>query len=115
MLDAKLKPWLIEVNHTPSFQTDTSIDETVKVSLLKDTLDIIQLSIEQRRAKEQDIRAEKLRMEKEGTYKRPSAKEQCERVRFEPSLVKQRLPNSGYKLIYPADAPGADPDLYLRI
>jgi tubulin polyglutamylase TTLL6/13 len=41
MLDAKLKPWLIEVNHTPSFQTDTSIDETVKVSLLKDTLDII--------------------------------------------------------------------------
>jgi len=46
MLDAKLKPWLIEVNHTPSFQTDTMIDEKVKSSLLKDTFDILQLSVE---------------------------------------------------------------------
>ena len=58
---------------------------------------------------------EKLRLEKEGIYKRPSAKEQCERVRFQSQLVKQQLPESGYKLIYPADAPGPDPDLYLRI
>ena len=56
MLDAKLKPWLIEVNHTPSFQTDTAIDDVVKVNLLKDTFDIIQLSIEQRRAREFEVR-----------------------------------------------------------
>jgi len=46
MLDAKLKPWMLEVNHTPSFNADTAIDESVKVNLIKDTLDIIQLSIE---------------------------------------------------------------------
>lgn len=59
MLDSKLKPWMLEVNHTPSFNADTQIDEQVKVNLLKDTLDIIQLSIEQRRIKEAEIKAEK--------------------------------------------------------
>lgn len=59
MLDAKLKPWMIEVNHTPSFNADTGVDEQVKTDLLKDTFDIIQLSVEQRKAKEWDIKNEK--------------------------------------------------------
>ncbi len=46
MLDAKLKPWMIEVNHTPSFNADTGVDEKVKMELLKDTFDIIQMSVE---------------------------------------------------------------------
>jgi tubulin polyglutamylase TTLL6/13 len=46
MLDAKLKPWMIEVNHTPSFNADTGVDEQVKTELLKYTFDIIQLSVE---------------------------------------------------------------------
>jgi tubulin polyglutamylase TTLL6/13 len=37
MLDRKLKPWMLEVNHTPSFNADTPIDEQVKMRLLKDT------------------------------------------------------------------------------
>lgn len=59
MLDSKLKPWMIEVNHTPSFNSDTDIDETIKINLLKDTFDIIQLSVESRKAKEWEIKAEK--------------------------------------------------------
>jgi len=46
LLDAKLKPWMLEVNHTPSFNADTNIDEIVKHDLLKDTFDIIKLSVE---------------------------------------------------------------------
>jgi len=56
MLDAKLKPWMIEVNHTPSFNADTDVDEKVKKELLKDTFDIIQLSVEQRKAKMWEMR-----------------------------------------------------------
>jgi hypothetical protein len=40
--------------------------------------------------------------------------EHSQRVRFDPELVESRLPNSGFKLIYPKDAPGADPDLYKK-
>jgi tubulin polyglutamylase TTLL6/13 len=41
MLDAELKPWLLEVNHTPSFQVETPVDEIVKSPLLRDALEII--------------------------------------------------------------------------
>jgi tubulin polyglutamylase TTLL6/13 len=49
MLDHKLKPWMLEVNHMPSFRADTDIDMTVKKHMLKNTLQILQLQIEQRR------------------------------------------------------------------
>ena len=49
MLDHKLKPWMLEVNHMPSFRADTEIDLIVKKNLIKNTLQILQLSLEQRR------------------------------------------------------------------
>lgn len=30
ILDSKLKPYLLEVNHSPSFTTDTPLDATIK-------------------------------------------------------------------------------------
>merc|ERR1719316_385461 len=38
MLDAKLKPWLIEVNHLPSFRCDAGLDADIKGALLRQTL-----------------------------------------------------------------------------
>lgn len=38
MLDDNLKPWLLEVNHTPSFSADTPLDYHIKKCLLLDTL-----------------------------------------------------------------------------
>lgn len=49
MLDHKLKPWLLEVNHTPSFRADTEVDYALKHDLIENTLRILQLSIESRR------------------------------------------------------------------
>lgn len=40
MLDAKRKPYLIEVNHLPSFTTDSPLDEDIKRRLLDQTLDL---------------------------------------------------------------------------
>lgn len=34
MLDTKCRPWLLEVNHLPSFNSDTDIDKEVKWSLI---------------------------------------------------------------------------------
>ena len=44
MLDAKLKPWLLEINHTPSFRTDTPLDKKIKKGLILDTLNIMNIT-----------------------------------------------------------------------
>lgn len=38
MIDRKARPYLLEVNHTPSFVTDTPLDETIKKNLIHDSL-----------------------------------------------------------------------------
>ena len=44
MLDYKLKPWLIEVNHTPSFTTDTPLDRYIKKGVIRDSLILMNIS-----------------------------------------------------------------------
>ncbi|KAI8848593.1 tubulin-tyrosine ligase/Tubulin polyglutamylase, partial [Chytridium lagenaria] len=40
-LDHKLKPWVLEVNHSPSFTCDSEIDLRVKESVIVDTLKMV--------------------------------------------------------------------------
>lgn len=44
MLDHELKPVILEVNYTPSFSTDTPLDQLIKENLIKDTLKLLHLS-----------------------------------------------------------------------
>ena len=46
MLDEDLKPWLIEVNGSPSFSTDTPLDKSIKERVIGDALRILHLSPE---------------------------------------------------------------------
>ena len=41
MLDNNLKPWLLEVNHTPSFHTDATFDLLLKSNVILDTLNLV--------------------------------------------------------------------------
>ncbi|XP_068970574.1 tubulin polyglutamylase TTLL13 isoform X4 [Bombus flavifrons] len=43
LLDWKLKPYLLEVNHSPSFHTDAQIDKDVKEGLLMSTFEMLNL------------------------------------------------------------------------
>ncbi|EFN87900.1 Tubulin polyglutamylase ttll6 [Harpegnathos saltator] len=43
LIDWKLKPYLLEVNHSPSFHTDAQLDKDVKEGLLMDTFDMLNL------------------------------------------------------------------------
>ncbi|XP_033619003.1 tubulin polyglutamylase TTLL6 [Fukomys damarensis] len=55
LLDCELKPWLLEVNHSPSFSTDTQLDKEVKDRLLYDTLVLINLgSCDKKRVLEEE-------------------------------------------------------------
>lgn len=38
MIDENFKPWLLEVNHSPSFSSDTPFDKELKFNLIRDTL-----------------------------------------------------------------------------
>lgn len=41
MVNHKLKPYLIEINHAPSFKTDSPIDELIKENVIFDTFGIL--------------------------------------------------------------------------
>lgn len=48
-MDANLKPYLIEVNHTPSFWTDSPLDLQVKRNLIIDTLHLINVNLKSKK------------------------------------------------------------------
>jgi len=48
LLDHKLKPWLLEVNHSPSFTVDTPFDNKVKTELIADTVRLLHMLPERR-------------------------------------------------------------------
>ncbi|XP_056427994.1 tubulin polyglutamylase TTLL13 isoform X2 [Hyla sarda] len=63
LVDKKLKPWLLEVNHSPSFTTDSRLDREVKDALLYDTLNLINLqACDKRKVLEEDKRRVKERL-----------------------------------------------------
>lgn len=43
LLTNELKPILLEINHTPSFETSTPLDYMVKRNLVKDTLKLMRI------------------------------------------------------------------------
>lgn len=43
MLDRKLKPWLLEVNQSASFNDDTEVDKLVKGGLIADTFRLLNI------------------------------------------------------------------------
>ncbi len=44
LINEKLEPVLLEVNHTPSFKTDTPLDKFIKKNLIKDTLVLLNVN-----------------------------------------------------------------------
>ena len=44
LLEDNLKPWLLEVNHSPSFNIDTPFDNKIKTELIKDTVKLIHMN-----------------------------------------------------------------------
>ncbi|EGF78801.1 hypothetical protein BATDEDRAFT_26123 [Batrachochytrium dendrobatidis JAM81] len=43
-LDSKMKPWVLEVNHSPSFTCDSPLDREIKSGVITDALNLLNLS-----------------------------------------------------------------------
>jgi len=60
MLTSDLKPVLLEVNHAPSFATESPLDFEIKKGLFVDMFRILGLSIEKKKARLLSVYEEKL-------------------------------------------------------
>ncbi|CAN0111210.1 unnamed protein product [Scytosiphon promiscuus] len=56
MIDAALKPWLIEVNHLPSFATDSPLDRRIKAQVVATALSVLHAKAEDRRSYEENAK-----------------------------------------------------------
>lgn len=55
ILDRKCKPWLLEVNHSPSFHTDSKLDSQIKTALISDTLKLLDIkTVDRKKCIEED-------------------------------------------------------------
>ncbi|XP_027427059.2 neugrin isoform X6 [Zalophus californianus] len=114
LLDHKLKPWLLEVNHSPSFTTDSRLDREVKDTLLCDTMTLVNLrGCDKRKVMEEDKRRVKERLFQ--CHQQPREARCSRREHIESShaaiLDQERYEDShlgGYRRIYP----GPDTEKY---
>ena len=101
-IDRRAKPWLIEVNQSPSFATDSQLDKRVKMGVLKDAIKILCLS---EKRKQKYLQVEKIEMQQrlQGSLRRHTYEEK-ECLRRESLIFKDRNEMSrrgGYERIYP--------------
>ncbi|VDD82538.1 unnamed protein product, partial [Mesocestoides corti] len=61
LLDVELKPWLLEVNRSPSFGVDQDLDLRVKSGLLRDTLSLLNIRLSDKRRSEASQKARSVR------------------------------------------------------
>ncbi|XP_053128389.1 tubulin polyglutamylase TTLL13 isoform X2 [Hemicordylus capensis] len=106
LLDRKLKPLLLEVNHSPSFTTDSRLDREVKDALLSDAINLINLrACDKKKVLEEDKRRVKARLLQTHQPPREARREQLESSQAAWLAQAEKYENShlgGYRRIFPA-------------
>mmetsp|Transcript_28005 Transcript_28005/g.20963 ORF Transcript_28005/g.20963 Transcript_28005/m.20963 type:complete len:124 (-) Transcript_28005:1338-1709(-) len=103
LLDHKLKPYVLEVNHASSYGTDSPLDKKIKYDLMFDTFTMLNLSSK---------RKKKLKKDKAEVFNRRAMGEKPITNKFEKEMLRQRnqeardefdMANIGnYKKTYPS-------------
>ncbi|XP_028844713.1 LOW QUALITY PROTEIN: tubulin polyglutamylase ttll6 [Denticeps clupeoides] len=115
LLDHRLKPWLLEVNHSPSFTTDSRLDREVKDGLLYDTLVLINLgACGPRKITEEEKRRVKERLQQTRTREaRVEELRQCQAAGVEQMLHYEDRHLGGFHRIFPRNG-GEKYDKYFQ-
>ncbi|XP_024913778.1 tubulin polyglutamylase ttll6 [Cynoglossus semilaevis] len=105
LLDHRLRPWLLEVNHSPSFTTDSQLDREVKDALLYDTMNLINLgACDRRKINKEERRRVKERLQQNRTREARSEElRQCHAATVEQMERYEAKHLGGFKRIYPRD------------
>ena len=106
LIDEDCKPWLIEVNHSPSFKADSGLDSRIKEKCVADTINLLNLSAKR---KNKWINQNKVVMQKRmltGKKVRMTPEERetkiQENIAARDSFEQANL--GKFKLIYPCDS-----------
>lgn len=101
-IDKNSKPWLLEVNQSPSFTTDTPLDFNIKKDLIAEAVNILNLSWKR---KNKYIAQKKAEMQKRVlTGKQKFSQEEKETIREKKQRIKDKfeMNNLGnYEVLYP--------------
>nr|XP_054605366.1 tubulin polyglutamylase ttll6 isoform X1 [Nothobranchius furzeri] len=115
LLDHRLKPWILEVNHSPSFTTDSQLDHEVKDALLYNTLVLINLSSCNRcKITKEERRMVKDRLQQNRSREaRSEEMRQCQTAMMEQMEEYEAKHLGGFKRIYPREG-GEKYDKYFK-
>ncbi|KAA8581229.1 hypothetical protein FQN60_002810 [Etheostoma spectabile] len=115
LLDHRLRPWVLEVNHSPSFTTDSQLDREVKDALLYDTLVLINLgACDRRKITKEERRRVKDRLQQISTKEARSEElRQCQAATMEQMEKYEAKHLGGFKRIYPREG-GEKYDKYFK-
>lgn len=103
LLDRKLKPWLLEVNHSPSFSTDSWLDKEVKDSLLYDTLVLVNLgSCDKKKVLEEERQRGRFLQQCRSRKTRIEEVKGFRALRLEKTEKYEKENCGGFRLIYPS-------------
>ncbi|KAK3732916.1 hypothetical protein QZH41_012674 [Actinostola sp. cb2023] len=104
LLDKKLKPWIIEVNLSPSFSTDSLLDKEIKEGLMQDALNLVNFgACDRKKIIEEDRKRVRDRLLQKQRPKEPKRDEDEEsQSQYNELLTKYEDKNLGkYRRIYP--------------
>lgn len=108
LLDQNLKPWLLEVNHSPSFNTDSPLDEKVKKKVISDVFGVLAVSQRERRRYYEGLRERSVQTlvldRTPGLRLLTPWNSRLAEIRQKPPIL------GGFQLIYPISS-GSDPYL----
>ena len=88
MIDRKFKPWLIEVNQSPSFATDSPLDYKTKKAVLTDTFNMLNCSVSRRK---KILKQQKAQMESRILTGKQSKLDPEEKARLREKALKERF------------------------
>ena len=103
LLKDNLKPYLLEVNHSPSFSTDTPFDWEIKKNLIRDTIKLLNISWKKKHnlllAQKQELKKRMLIYKKSRYSMSGKMKKKEKRIQKRVEYEKRHL--GGFKIIYP--------------
>ena len=98
MIDKKLKPWLLEVNHSPSLHCDSPFDKQLKDSVITGTMKIMNINP---RFKKIVTDQEKLRTQQRIT----GTSHGVQKSNFNPEKESEIAKETGWIQLYPSEDP----------